>query len=440
MASPPQELTARRMNGAEALMWALDADPALRSSFLSITFLDGPPDGERWRARMLEAVGANPIMSQRVVSAPLDLANPRWEHDPGFDIDYHLRHIALPPPGDRRQLLDLAALLYADPFDRTRPLWQFTLVDGLEDGGAALLAKMHHVISDGIGAVRLSVSFLDLSPDGDSLAGPPRAAVTPPSRNLFETLVPAVTGTIGSVVRAPATVRSLGRQLAVLDPARSPLWTDRSYAHRFDTVSIDLDRIRAVGKVLGGSVNDVYVTMVVGAAGEYHRRLGQPVEELRMAMPISVRHDKEVAGNAWVPARLLVPAGEVDPAARFAALKERIASVRREPGAGLTEPLAAVVRHVPSPVLLRLVRQQTGTVDFACSNVRGAPFDLWISGAHVEANHPMGPTAGAAFNATVLSYRDSLDLGLNCDTGAIADPALLRSCIEDAADAVLALA
>lgn len=418
-------------------MWTLDAEPSLRSSFMGITFLDAPPDPVRMRARMIEAVEANPIMSERVVLSPFDLANPRWERDHTFDLDYHLRHVALPPPGTRRQLLDLAAVIYADPFDRSRPLWQFTVVEGLDGGGAALLAKMHHVISDGIGAVRLSVSFLDLSPTGDSLAGPRRDPPAVPSRNLLETFAPVVTGTIGNVMRAPGTIRSLGRQLAVTDRARSPLWRERSNAHRFDLVSIDLDRTRGVARKLGGTVNDVYVAMIATAAGDYHRRLGEPVEELRMAMPISVRHDHEVAGNAWIPARLLVPTGDMPAAERVAAIHELVGAARREPAGSLAEPLAMLVRHVPSPVLLRLARQQISTVDFACSNVRGAPFDLWISGAHVEGNHPMGPTAGAAFNATVLSYRDRLDLGLSCDTGAVGDPALLRDCIEEATEAVL---
>ena len=91
------------------------------------------------------------------------------------------------------------------------------------------------------------------------------------------------------------------------------------------------------------------------------------------------------------------------------------------------------VRRLPTPIVIRFARQQTGTVDFACSNVRGAPFDLWIAGAKVLANHPFGPTAGVAFNVTVLSYLDALDLGLNTDTGAITEPDVLRGCLADAA-------
>src|SRR5205823_2712413 len=141
----------------------------------------------------------------------------------------------------------------------------------------------------------------------------------------------------------------------------------------------DLDRVRAVAKHLGGTVNDAFVTIMAGAVGAYHEQMGLPVEELRMAMPISVRHDKVSGGNAWVPSRLLVPTGPMAPGERFAEVHDRLSAVRKEPALGLTETFASVVRHVPTPVLVRFARQQTGTVDFACSNVRGAPFDLWIS-------------------------------------------------------------
>jgi len=455
----------RHLTDAEALMWSLDDDPTMRSSFVGITFLDRPPDAERLRRRMSEAVATTESLRQRVVPSPFGLP-PRWAPDPGFDLDYHLRRVALPAPGTRRQLLDLGALLSTDPLDRARPLWQFTVVEGLQGGGAALLAKMHHVLSDGVGAIRISVSFLDLTPDGrpgpstrSARRGrgrrkgaqlPSSPPTGPPSgRGLLDSASHAVTDALSSLVRAPveglslgvSTARSLGRQLGVIDPARSPLWSGRSsLSHRFDTASVDLDRTRAVARALGGTVNDAFVTIMAGAAGAYHRSLGVDVDELRMSMPISVRTDKRAAGNAWVPARVLVPTGDLDPAARFAEVSARLAAVKRERSLDFAEAFAGVVRHLPSPILLRLAHQQVHTVDFACSNVRGAPFDLWIAGAHVEGNHPMGPTVGVAFNATVLSYRDSLDLGLNSDAGAVTEPDRLRSCVEDAAAELTALA
>src|SRR5207302_1764155 len=155
----------RRMSDAEALMWTIEKDPALRSSFLQLTLLDSPPDFARFRRRMERAVKVLPRLGQRVVPPPARFAPPEWADDPSFDIDFHVRRLALPPPGTERQLLDLAALIYEDAFDRARPLWQFTVVEGLTGGRAALLAKMHHTITDGVGGLRMSMLFLDMAPD-----------------------------------------------------------------------------------------------------------------------------------------------------------------------------------------------------------------------------------------------------------------------------------
>src|SRR5438105_6350634 len=155
----------RRMSDAEALMWTIEKDPSLRSSFLQLTFLDRAPDFDRFRRRMERAVRVLPRLRQRVVPAPARLAPPEWADDPSFDLDFHVRRLAIPPPGTERQFLDLAALLYEDPFDRARPLWNLTIVEGLEGGRAALLAKLHHTITDGVGGVRLSMEFIDLARD-----------------------------------------------------------------------------------------------------------------------------------------------------------------------------------------------------------------------------------------------------------------------------------
>ena len=164
----------RRMTEAEALMWTVEKDPALRSSFLQVTLLDRAPDFEKFRSRMGRAVKVLPRLRQRVVPPPARFAPPEWADDPSFDLDFHVRHLAVPAPGSHRQLLDLAAVLYEDAFDRARPLWNLTIVEGLEDGGAALLVKMHHTITDGVGGVRLSMEFLDLSRDAPD--PPPVAA------------------------------------------------------------------------------------------------------------------------------------------------------------------------------------------------------------------------------------------------------------------------
>src|SRR5437588_5760688 len=446
----------RRMSDAEALMWTLEKDPGLRSSFLQLTLLDRPPDFERFRRRMDRAVRVLPRLQQRVVPPPARFAPPEWADDPSFDLDFHVRRLALPSPGTERQLLDLAALVYEDAFDRARPLWQLTIVEGLEGGRAALLAKMHHTITDGVGGVRLSMQFLDLSPDApdpEDVEEPARV----PERGLYDVLSDAVghtvrpqlgvlqraaAGTAGLVTRPDRAARlvtdtidtagSLWRQLAVVQPSRSPLWTGRrSLTRRFETLTTNLDEVKRAAKGLGGTVNDLFVAGLAGGAAAYHRAKGTDVDELRVTMPVNIRDDKSVGGNAFSPARLLIPAGVEDPAERFEAVHDRLGVAKKERALGLFGSLAGVMNSLPTSMLTRVARQQAETVDFAASNVRAADFDLYVAGALIEGNHPMGPTAGTAFNATATSYKNRFDVGLNIDTAAVDDPELLRTCIEE---------
>ncbi len=139
----------RSMSDQEALMWALEQDPVLRSTFANVTFFEGRPDLDRFRARMERAIVKLPRLHQRVVDPPGGIGVPTWADDPLFDLEFHIRHVAVPPPGTERQVLDLASVLAGDPFDRARPLWQFVLIEGMADGRGAMLQKIHHTITDG---------------------------------------------------------------------------------------------------------------------------------------------------------------------------------------------------------------------------------------------------------------------------------------------------
>ena len=458
----------RRMTPAEALMWTVERDPILRSSFLNVTLLEGTPDFDRFRRRMAAAVDALPRLKQRVSGGtPLQLSWPRWVDDESFDLDYHVRHVALPKPGSLRQLLDLAAVEAQENFDLARPLWTIWIVDGITGGRSALLSKMHHTITDGVGGVRLSAQFIDIEPnparsDDDSAAsGDGRAEKTTgstptpeqPAGQRRSSLVPAPVQQLARVGRTSAGLaatalrhptqavdlgRSIVRQAVVTESARSPLWSGkRGLARHFEVFSFELDRAKQSAHALGGSLNDLFVTGVAGGAGMYHRSMGHPVDELRTSMPVSTRQDRSAGGNDFAPARVLVPVGIEDHKERFAVVKERLGGARDERSLGMAGELAGLFTALPAPLLVRVARQQVATVDFATSNVRGAPFDLYVAGARIVSNHPFGPTAGTAFNATVLSYKDSMDVGLSCDTVAVTDPALLRRCIEDAIQATI---
>ena len=420
-------------------MWAVERDPVLRSTFLNVTFLDRAPDFDRFRRRMAIASQRITRLRQRVDGPTLG-RSATWVDDTDFDLEYHVRHVALPPPGSDRQLLDDAAIGYQDAFDPSRPLWQLTIVEGLEGGRAALLAKMHHTITDGVGGVRMSAMFLDVerdAPDDPVLdPGPEKAEAGP---GLLDTVRRTVGDLVGAARDPVGTAQSVSRQLLVTDGSKSPLWQGkRSMGRRFDTLRVDLEAAKAAAKKLGGTVNDLYVTGVVGGVGAYHRDRDAPVDELRMSMPISTRSDKSSGGNAFAPSRVIVPTAIEDPVERFRSIQGRIAQVKGERALNMAGSLSGLLTSLPSPLLVRLARQQVETVDFACSNVRGAPFDLYVAGARVEANHPMGPTAGTACNVTLLSYGGSMDIGVNSDTAAVDDTELLTRCIHTALEEVIA--
>jgi len=358
--------------------------------------------------------------------------------------------VTLPPGATQADALALAADLALAPLDPERPLWEFTVIEGLPGARAAMVQKMHHTITDGKGGLRMSVEFIDLERDApeppplDDGPPPQHQAGGPPAiaasllRNAeqavrqFQSRAGSMAGSLTSSVRSPAqlantmaglpadtaaTLRSLIRQYAVTGSFRSPLWTERS-----------LERSLVV-----------FVTAATGGAGRYHRERGQEINDLRMNMPVSTRTGKTMAGNAFSPTRVLVPT-TIDAAERFAAVHQRLTVTKTEKTLGVMASLAGLAKVVPRPVLVRLARQQVTTVDFTTSNLRAAPFDLYIAGALVEHNYPMGPVMGTAWNLTTMSYRGRLDMGLHVDAAAVSDPEALAADIQAAFEELFALA
>jgi hypothetical protein len=226
------------------------------------------------------------------------------------------------------------------------------------------------------------------------------------------------------------SLRSAAGQLLVIDPARSPLWRGRrSLGRAVEVLSFDLEEARASSHSLGGTLNDLYVSGVLGGVGAYHRRLGVPVGDLRVSVPLNIRTDRSAGGNAFVPSRVLLPAGVEDPVERFEDVHDRLMRVKGGRGPNLVSALAGIVTVLPQPLIARVAQAQVGTVDFAASNVRGAPFELYVAGSLVLANYPVGPTGGTAFNASLLTYRSSMDIGVSIDTAAIPDATILRACV-----------
>lgn len=446
----------KRMSDTESLMWRLEKDPYLASTFANITILDRAPDMDLLYARMERAALLFPRLRRRVQPAPGNFGNPTWVDDPSFDIRYHVRNISLAEPGDMRQLFDLVTLLIADPFDRSRPLWHFIIINGLRGGKSALVQKMHHTVTDGQGGVELSMHYLDLErephmlpaldpdlvnaandisePDAtEALRGAMADSLRMPLALLRQVRDvvsdPSLIGTIGA--STSATVKGLIAQLSETDGARSPLWTERSLRRRLETTRVSYHDMRGAAKALGGTLNTSFVTAAAHAAGNYHRALGAPVESLRASMAISTRTDNSGA-NAFTLARMLVPTSEMPLPERFNAINEILNAAREGSSSGSLEAIATFSAALPTSVVTRLARAQAETVDFATSNVRGAGVPLYVAGAKMLENYPVGPLGGVAFNLTLMSYLGSLDVGINIDEAAVESPALLRDCLDEA--------
>ncbi len=460
------------MTDFEALMWTLEKSPALSNIFANVTLLDRAPDRRRLMAKMAIAVRKVPKLHQRPVEPAVRLSNPAWTNDADFDLGHHMRWASLGGEATERDLYDYTATLVSQPFDPERPLWDFTIIEGLAGGGAAMLQRMHHTITDGEGGIRLSVAFLDLerSPDPPASGDPTEghgdgatedaadpsdtarggadsegsgardfvASMTESLRQRGGQVVDAI-GAAGSMLAHPGDAaemaRSAGRQTQVLSRC-SPLWTERSLDRWFGTTSLDLADVKDAAHRLGGTVNDFFVTGATAAAGAYHRRYAVPIEELRLSMPVSIRseerRDPMAGGNAFAPSQVLVPTGDIAPRARFDEVHDRLNSTRVERALGALGGAAAVINLLPTAALLATGERATAGIDFVCSNVRAAPFDLYIGGARLEANYPVGPLAGTAFNLTTMSYCGTLWLGLHVDTGAVEHPEILLEEIDDA--------
>jgi len=219
---------AARMNDAEAIMWAVESDPFLRTDFTNVTLLESAPDPDQLRAGLERAIEAFPPLRQRVARPPLGLAPPQWADDADFDLGYHLRHLSVPPPGEARQLLDLAAQLAAMPLDRARPLWELTVVEGLAGGRGAVLQRLHHTLTDGVGGMRLLRSLLERTPPPDDGRARPAAPVASPDPLIWrhpEILSPADV----DVVRRPldgwgtGTGSSAERECSWVDRLSAPI-------------------------------------------------------------------------------------------------------------------------------------------------------------------------------------------------------------------------
>jgi diacylglycerol O-acyltransferase / wax synthase len=390
-----------------------------------------------------------PPFRRRVVEVPFRLNHPVWVEDPDFDLDFHLRRVGAPSPGGRSELAELAGQLASIPLDRSRPLWELWVVEGLADGNVAVVAKVHHCAVDGVSGAELMVNLFDLDPAGREIEPPPAReperlptdpelvgyALSSRLRRQAQ-LVPllgATARTLGTLVRRhrdPGTVVGA----VPLTAPRTPFNAAISPHRRVAFGQVSLNDVKAIKNAVGCTVNDVILAVVAGAMRRYlDKRDELPGDPLVAVCPVSVRTEAEEGEtNNRVSAMFTTLATDVaDPLERLRRISQVTRGAKEDHNAIGARFLQDWAEHAaPSTFALasrlysslHLADRQRPIHNLIISNVPGPPFPLYFAGAQLLAAYPMGPVMeGAGINVTVMSYMEQVDIGFMVDRELVPD-------------------
>jgi WS/DGAT/MGAT family acyltransferase len=383
-----------------------------------------------------------PPFRRRLLTIPFALHHPLWIEDPDFDLEYHVRRSALPAPGGETELAEFAEQVMARPLDRSRPLWEMYVIEGLEHGHIATVTKTHHAAIDGVSGAELTVNLLDLSADAPPT--PPPDVPWKPDR--IPSDLELFTYALNSLSRSPVrgfkaarrtvetalNLRRRNRSAGVTPPPapfsapRTPLNVPITPHRRFAFTEVSLDDVKMVKNALGGTVNDVVLAMCSGALRRYlDAKNVHPDRSLLAMIPISVRTEEQkgTMGNR-VSSMFVALASDIDdPVERLHAITEGTHRAKDQEKAIDAGTLASDWVEFAAPALAArasrlLSRMQGGgrigpMSNVTISNVPGPPFPLYSAGARMVAMYPMGPILdGVALNITVMSYMGSMYFGL----------------------------
>jgi WS/DGAT/MGAT family acyltransferase len=386
-----------------------------------------------------------PRLRQRVVGAPLNLATPEWVDDEHFDVDYHVRRVAVPAPGGMAELLAELGPLYASPLDRDRPLWEAYVAEGLIDGRGAVFVKVHHCLTDGVAGARLMQGLMGERREGT----PPVPAARGPARSTIavarlERAVVAAAGEAfgvggaaagalaGALLHPTRTLRALAggagalagfaREVAV-PRAESPLHRERSLSRRLAIFDMHLAEIDAVRARVGATNNDVVLAVLSGALHRWHTAHGADVKELRALVPVSIRGAGDAAaGNRIALVAMSLPVGEPNPLERLRRIQEGMGRIKTDRRATVYPLLARALTFLPLPLAAEIGRQQTERTNLVCTNVPGPRHACYLAGEAIERLYPYAPLVGDHPVAVALfSYRDMVHVGLDVDPLAMDD-------------------
>ena len=415
----------------------------------ALLIFEGPPPGYEDFCNQIRArLHLVPRYRQKLAVPPLETGRPLWVDDPNFNLEYHVRHTALPAPGSEEQLRALAARVHSQRLDRSKPLWETWLVQGLEGNRFALISKTHHALIDGIAGVDLSTVLFDLAPVPKPLPheGEPWVPQREPSaaqlaargvkgliRTPFELTgraLAAATRPTDTLEAAREAVEGLGEVVwAGLNPApETPLNVPIGPHRRFVFVRNELADFKLVKDTFGGSVNDVVLTVVAGALRRWLRGRGVRTEglELRALVPVSIRTEdqRHTGGNRLAAMRGPLPVYIEDPVARLRVVKQAMDGLKDSKQAVGAEVLAGVQNFAPPTILAQASRLNFSTrlFNLIVTNVPGPQVPLYLLGRELQDVFPVAfLPRDHALAVAIMSYDGGIDFGLLGDYDTMAD-------------------
>jgi WS/DGAT/MGAT family acyltransferase len=446
-----------RLSGLDTSFLQLERGPA-HMHVASTTIFEGPtPEYAEFRDHIASRLHLVPRFRQKLRFVPLGQGRPVWVDDPQLNLDYHVRHTALPPPGSEEQLRTLAARIFSQRLDRTKPLWEMWLVDGVAQDRFAIVAKTHHCLVDGVSGVDITTVLFDLDREPEAAVQPDPWIPDPePSGGqlLGDALVERATSP-AEIVRGARAVLEAPRQMATAAVGAveaagsfirtgfaapdSPLNSRIGPYRRFAWVRTELAELKRIKDRVGGTVNDVVLAAVAGALGRYLRAHGHSTQELelRAMVPISVRTDEQhgALGNRVSAMMAPLPVWCEDPVVRLRTMTTRMGDLKSSRQAVGASLLTEATDFAPPTIAAQAARLQSRQRFFnlVVTNVPGPQFALYLLGRQLEDIFPMVPLAeNQSVCFGIMSYNGGVNFGITADYDAMPDLDSLAGDLESA--------
>ncbi len=445
-----------RLSNLDASFLALESRATHMHVGAVAVFEPGPHSGDDGvdidtiRSIIASRLDQIPRYRQRLATVPFE-GHPVWVDDEHFHLDYHVRHVALPHPGTPEQLKSLAGLLMSQQLDRTRPLWELNVVEGLEGGGFAIVTKIHHCMIDGVSGIDLMAVILDFTPEVTLVE--PKPWVPRPAPNGTELAVREISRSLSALIATLGDVSHLAsgvgdvaedwaRRIRAASASLSSGWltpTDRTQlngdigpARMFDWLELPLAEVKAIKDAHGVTVNDTMIAVVAGAVRSYLMVEGGMSEdeiagtEFRIMAPVSVRTKDEQGslGNKVAMWLMTLPIGEPDPAKRIQEVRAATKNLKETDQALGASTLVSVSTGAPATLVSLAVRlgARARPFNMTVTNVPGPQFPLYMAGSQMLATYPLVPlwqSHGAGI--AMFSLNGAIDIGINMARDVIED-------------------